>query len=59
MEKPKSFTVDEMNKMLLEAVQDKPRTSVQGEGAQAKYQLVVRDVAKMRKEGAMPDSLQD
>lgn len=59
MESQRIFTVDELNRMLLEAMSGDERTSITGPGAQEKFKKVAKEVAQMRRVGAVPEPLQD
>ena len=46
--------MDELNKMGVEAVAKRERTSVTGEGAQEAYDKLKKEINAMRREGVTP-----
>jgi hypothetical protein len=54
MSKARVFTVDELNKMGVEAVANLSLTSVKGDGAQEAYEILRSEIRAMQKKGVTP-----
>ncbi len=53
------FSVDEMNRMGLEAVSGRERTTITGEGAQDAYKQLRKEIDAMQRQGITPLPVQD
>lgn len=59
MDKRRIFSVDEMNRMGLEAVAGRERTTIAGEGAQEAYKQLRKEIDAMQRQGITPLPVQD